>query len=98
MAIRKVWKIKQSEVSPELLQACGQNRVLASLLANRNIDTPEKAFKFLNPLKAPLSSPDVFVDMQKSVARIKYAIENNEHATDKDLWKQKDLFLSKVEY
>lgn len=81
MAIRKVWKIKQSEVSPELLQACGQNRVLASLLANRNIDTPEKAFKFLNPLKAPLSSPDVFVDMQKSVARIKYAIENNEHIT-----------------
>lgn len=81
MSIRKVWKIKQSEVSPELLQACGQNRVLASLLANRNINTPEKAFSFLNPLKAPLSSPNVFVDMQKSVTRIKQAIEHNEHIT-----------------
>ncbi len=81
MAIRKVWKIKQSEISPELLQACGQNRVLASLLANRNIDTPDKVLRFLNPLKASLSSPDVFVDMQKAVDRIRTAIDNNEHIT-----------------
>ena len=81
MAIRKVWKIKKSEISPELLQACGQNRILACLLANRKIDTVEKVNAFLNPLKAALSSPNVFVDMQKSVERIKLAIQNNEHIT-----------------
>ncbi len=81
MSIRKVWKIKQSEISPELLQACGQNRILACLLANRSINTPEKVASFLTPLKASLSSPDVFIDMQKAVQRVKSAINNNEHIT-----------------
>ena len=78
MSIRKIWNIKQSEVSKNMLQACGGNSILASLLSNRKIDTPEKINNFLNPLKAPLSSPDVFVDMQKAFDRIKFAIENNE--------------------
>ena len=81
MSIRKVWKIKQSEISPELLQACGHNRILACLLANRGINTKERVLNFLTPLKASLSLPDVFVDMQKTVERIKSAIDNNEHIT-----------------
>ena len=78
MSIRKIWNIKQSEVSKDMLQACGGNSILASLLSNRKIDTPEKINNFLNPLKAPLSSPDVFVDMKKAFDRIKFAVENNE--------------------
>lgn len=78
MLIRKIWNIKQSEVSNEILQACGGNHILATLLANRKINTPEKINNFLNPLKAPLSSPDVFVDMQKAFDRIKFAVENQE--------------------
>ncbi len=81
MTVRKIWNVKESEFSQELLQACGENRILACLLANRNINTPEKVASFLNPLKASLSSPNVFVDMKKSVERIKFAIDNKEHIT-----------------
>ena len=66
MNIRKIWNITKVEVNQDLFQACGCNRILATLLQNRGIDTPDKAQKFLNPLKAALSSPDVFVDMQNA--------------------------------
>lgn len=81
MNIRKIWNIKNSEVNSELIDACGNNRILAVLLKNRGIDTPDKVFKFLNPLKGHLSSPDVFSQMEKATGRIKAAIENNEHIT-----------------
>ena len=79
MAIRKIWNIKQSQINNEILEACGNNVILATLLANRNINTQDKIKAFLNPLKAPLSSPDVFCDMQKTIQRIQKAIENNEN-------------------
>lgn len=81
MSIRKIWNIKSFEVNQDILLACGGNRVLAKLLLNRNIDTVDKVNNFLNPLKSPLSSPDVFVDMQKSVDRIKSAIDKKENIT-----------------
>lgn len=81
MSVRKIWNIKQSEVNEEILKACGGSAILAHLLANRKIDTPEKIKNFLNPLKCSLSSTNVFVDMQKSADRIKSAIDNNEHIT-----------------
>lgn len=81
MAVRKIWNIKQSEVNQDIIQACGGNRILAHLLANRHIDSVQKINNFLNPLRAPLSSPDVFLDMPKVVDRIKSAISNNEHIT-----------------
>ena len=46
MSIRKIWNIKQSEVSNEILQACGGNHILATLLANRNINSTEKINNF----------------------------------------------------
>ena len=79
MAIHKIWNIKQSQLNNEILEACGNNIILATLLANRNINTTEKIKAFLNPLKTPLSSPDVFTDMQKTVERIQKAIENEEN-------------------
>lgn len=78
MSIRKIWNIKQSEVSNEILQACGGNHILATLLANRNINSTEKINNFLNPLKSQLSSPDVFLDMKKAFDRIKFAIDSQE--------------------
>ena len=60
MAIRKIWNIKQTNINNEILEACGNNVILATLLANRNINTKDKIKAFLNPLKAPLSAPDVF--------------------------------------
>lgn len=81
MSVRKVWKTKDNVVSDDIIKSCNGNKVLATLLVNRGIDTVEKITKFLNPLKVKLSSPDVFLDMKKSVNRIKTAIERNEHIT-----------------
>ena len=81
MSIRKIWKTKDVTVDETLLQACGNDKILAILLKNRGITTKEKINDFLNPLKMRLTSPDVFVDMQKTVDRIKLAIDNNEHIT-----------------
>ncbi|MCD7780138.1 MAG: single-stranded-DNA-specific exonuclease RecJ, partial [Candidatus Gastranaerophilales bacterium] len=81
MAIPKKWKIKDNTIDDNLLEFCGGSRVLALLLKNRGIDTKEKIINFLNPLKAKFSNPDIFKDMQKSVERIKSAIEKKEHIT-----------------
>lgn len=81
MSIHRIWNIKQPKISQEILEICNNNKILAKLLVNRHIDTPEKISKFLNPLKAKLSSPDVFIDMEKAVNRIKSAISNNENIT-----------------
>ena len=67
MSVRKVWKTKDNIVSDDIIKSCNGNKVLATLLVNRGIDTIEKITKFLNPLKVKLSSPDVFLDMEKSV-------------------------------
>lgn len=81
MQIRKHWEVKEEKITEEILQACGNNKILATLLANRGINTSQKIQEFLNPLKMKLSSPYVFVDMQKAVQRIKNAIETNQHIT-----------------
>ncbi len=81
MSLQKKWITKDNEVTEELIDSCDGNRVLAVLLKNRGIDTPEKIYKFLNPLKAEFINPDVFVDMEKSVSRIADAVNNKEHIT-----------------
>ena len=79
MSFQKNWVIKNTSVDEELVSSAENNRVLAVLLKNRGIDTKEKIEKFLNPLKVQLLNPNVFKDMEKSIERIKRAIENNEH-------------------
>ena len=81
MSVQTNWKIIDTKPDNEIIQCCGGNKVLASLLLNRGINTPEKINKFLNPLKVKLLDPDVFTDMQKAYERIKSAIENNQHIT-----------------
>ncbi len=81
MSIRRIWKTKEISVTEEQIQACGNDKILALLLKNRGIETIVEINKFLNPLKASLSSPDVFVDLEKATKRISSAIENNEHIT-----------------
>lgn len=81
MTFSKDWVIKDTIVDESLLSCCQNSRVLAVLLKNRGIDTPEKINTFLNPLNQHLLEPDVFRDMKKSIERVKQAIENNEHIT-----------------
>lgn len=78
MEFDKIWLSKESDVDKEFLSFCSSDRILAVLLKNRGIDTKESAQEFLNPLKQKLISPDVFTDMQKSVDRIKTAVEKKE--------------------
>ncbi len=81
MSVQKIWKTKDNAVSDDIIKCCKGNRVLALLLKNRGIDTEGKINKFLNPLKVKLLRPDVFLDMQKALERIKSAVENKEHIT-----------------
>ncbi len=81
MQLRKVWKIRETKIDENITAECGNNRILAVLLQNRGIDTKEKIKRFLNPLKNPLCSPFVFSDMEKTLQRIKSAVENSENIT-----------------
>ena len=81
MSVRKIWKTKENAITNEQLLACGNDKILALLLKNRGIETVEEINNFLNPLKASLSSPDVFVDIEKTIKRIDFAIKNDEHIT-----------------
>jgi single-stranded-DNA-specific exonuclease len=52
--------------------------ILAKLLSNRGINTPEKALQFLTPGNYELSSPYIFPDMEKVLNRIDEAIVKQE--------------------
>lgn len=69
---------EQKQVSPELVKASG-SRIVAQLLLNRGIDTPDKIKSFLDLDGIEFSSPYLFEDMEKAVNRINKAIETQEH-------------------
>ena len=76
--MEKIWKTKELfEPSQELINVAG-SKLLAQLLLQRGVNTVQKIKDFLNPLQMKITSPFVFVDMQKSVDRIFSAIENKE--------------------
>ncbi len=54
------------------------HKIVASLLVNRGIDTPEQAYSFLCPSLKRLTDPFCLKDMDKAVKRIWTAIENHE--------------------
>ncbi len=61
-----------------LANALRINRVVASLLASRGYDTPEKANEFLNPTLDALFDPFLFSQMDRAVERVKRAIRDGE--------------------
>lgn len=77
--IEKVWNIKKVEKIPEIILERVQDKVLASLLAEREINTKQKIDDFLNPEIMGITSPYVFCDMEKSVQRVISAIEKGEN-------------------
>ncbi|MFN7169998.1 MAG: single-stranded-DNA-specific exonuclease RecJ, partial [Candidatus Omnitrophota bacterium] len=78
--MRKIWKIlpPQTEKILYLTESLGISTLLAHLLINRRIETPEEAERFLNPHFSNLHDPFLFKDMRKAVERIKKAIEKKE--------------------
>ena len=69
---------ENNELSSELIKEAG-SRILARLLLNRGIDSPEKIKEFLYPETITISSPFKFTHMEKAVERINKAIEDQEH-------------------
>lgn len=61
-----------------LSQSLKVSPLIAALLISRGFDTHEKAEKFLNPSLDDLHEPNLLKDMEKSVARILKAVENQE--------------------
>ena len=78
--MNKKWEIcKVDKDQVEKLQENYKiNRLLATLLVNREITTEEKITKFLNPKRSDFYNPFGMPDMEKAINRILKAIDNNE--------------------
>ncbi len=75
----KEWKL--SAAAPEaadFARELGVTKSLANILWNRGICTKEAAEVFLQPEKQPFYDPFMMKDMDKAVARITAAIDNDE--------------------
>ncbi len=74
------WVLLQSDdrAVSKLADDMGVNPVIATLLANRGIDTPAAARSFLSNGISDLSDPGLFLHMERAVRRIKAAISHRE--------------------
>jgi len=81
MQIEKVW-VENPEPSPEkvatLVRSHRLSPVLARLLVDRGIDTPDKARDFFNPDLHKLHDPFLMKDMLAAVQRLDQAIRDEE--------------------
>ncbi|MEW6013808.1 MAG: single-stranded-DNA-specific exonuclease RecJ [Candidatus Zixiibacteriota bacterium] len=75
------WVVAQ-EPDPELLQEIsnktGLDRIIAKILFNRQIDTPETIRQFLQPSLKDLQDPFTLYGMDRAVDRILQALRDNE--------------------
>jgi len=78
--MQKNWEVLKTEYNKiiRLTNSLGISPILAQLLINRKIETPEEAESFLNPSLSNLHDPFLFKDMGKIVERIKTAIDRKE--------------------
>jgi single-stranded-DNA-specific exonuclease len=75
------WRIKERPdpaAVEELARQLNGNKIVASLLIQRNITTFDEAKKFFRPSLDDLHDPFLMKDMDKAVARIEAAISNGE--------------------
>lgn len=76
------WTLKPKpdpEKVNSLSRALNVERIIASLLVQRGIETYEEAKKFFRPSLKDLHDPFLMKDMDKAVLRIEEAIKNNEN-------------------
>ena len=76
----KKWQIYETneEKVQEMQEKYRLNKLLATILANRNITTQEQIRLFLEPTRHDFHNPFLIKDMEKSVERIKKAIKEQE--------------------
>ena len=76
------WTIKPKPATTKiahLQEVLGVNEIIATLLAQRGIETFEQAKAFFRPSLTELHDPFLMKDMDKAVERIQHAIANNEN-------------------
>ena len=78
--MNKKWQIYETDEVKinELQEKYKLNKLLATILVNRNITEKEQIRLFLNPTRNDFHDPFLITDMQKSVNRIVQAIEKQE--------------------
>jgi single-stranded-DNA-specific exonuclease len=76
----KRWKLHKPQPSKQALfkNALGVSPVVAQLLVNRGIETPDEAGLFLKPSLSSLHDPFLLKDMDKAVQRLKKARDRHE--------------------
>lgn len=82
--MQEQWQ-KPKEVKPQLIQnlaaQMGLPKSVLSILVGRGFDTSDKITQFLDTDLGDLTTPDHFYDLDKAVARIESALENDEKIT-----------------
>ena len=78
-----------------LAQALGVDRVIASLLAQRGIDTFEDARNFFRPQLSDLHDPYLMKDMDEAVSRIEEATEKEENIFLEEQKSKKKIIVKK---
>ena len=76
----KIYEVDEKKVE-EISSKYNLNKLISTILANRNITTEEEIRLFLSPTRKDFHNPFLITDMEKSVERIIKAIENNEKVT-----------------
>ena len=81
--MNKKWQIYEvdEEKVEELSNKYHLNKLLATILANRNIVNEEEIRLFLNPTRNDFHNPYLITDMEKAINRIVEAIEKQEKVT-----------------
>ena len=77
----KIWKVKEQgdiNVIKHLSAALNVNMVIANLLAQREIKSFTEARSFFRPVLSDLHDPFLMKDMDRAVARMEKAVQNNE--------------------
>ena len=81
--MNKKWQIYEvdEEKVEEISKKYHVNKLLATILANRNIVNEEQIRLFLNPTRNDFHDPYLITDMEKAINRIVEAIEKQEKVT-----------------
>lgn len=77
----KIWKQKESpdiNAVQTIITELGAPELIANILCQRGIDTPQKVKQFYNPRISDLYDPFLMKDMDKAIERIQTAIDKNE--------------------
>ena len=79
--MEKIWRVKEhdKEAEKQLAKEAGITPLVAGLLRQRGITTPESARRFLSPeTEQAYYDPFLLQDMEKAVTRIEQALADHE--------------------